>query len=136
MALIYIALAAYGAYLAWQPVLNTLPKSMSFDQENLKKHDSGCPTAVYTVIDGELGASDDQGGLGQQRHPGLPDSELDRKTPPDHVTDLGLDDAEDDISGQGQTIERLRAAAGITRAHAMNEGEHHRGGDNDLLPAF
>jgi len=54
MALIYIALAAYGAYLAWQPVLNTLPKSMSFDQENLKKHDSGCPTAVYTVIDGEL----------------------------------------------------------------------------------
>jgi hypothetical protein len=38
--------------------------------------------------------------------------------------------------GQSQTIERLRAAADITRAHAMNEGEHHRGGDNDLLPAF
>jgi hypothetical protein len=30
----------------------------------------------------------------------------------------------------------LRAAADITRAHAMNEGDHHRGGDNDLLPAF
>jgi type IV secretion system protein VirD4 len=91
---------------------------------------------LASVIDGELGATNDEGGLGQQRHPGLPDTELDRKTPSDHVTDLGLDDAEDDVSGQGQTIDRLRAAASITRAHAMNEGEHHRGGDNDLLPAF
>lgn len=87
-------------------------------------------------IDGELGAPEDEGGLDQQRHPGLPDAELDRKTPDDRVTDLGLDDSEDDVSGQSQTIERLRAAASITRAHAMNEGEHHRGGDDDLLPAF
>jgi type IV secretion system protein VirD4 len=91
---------------------------------------------LASVIDGELGASSDEGGLGQQRHPGLPETELDRKTPSDHVTDLGLDDSEDDVSGQSQTIERLRAAADITRAHAMNEGDHHRGGDNDLLPAF
>ena len=91
---------------------------------------------LASAIDGELGVPNDEGGLGQQRHPGLPDSELVRKTPPDHVTDLGLDDTEDDVSGQGQTIERLRTAAGITRAHAMNEGEHHRGGDNDFLPAF
>jgi len=80
--------------------------------------------------------SSDEGGLGQQRHPGLPETELDRKTPADRVTDLGLDDSEDDVSAQSQTIERLRAAADITRAHAMNEGEHHRGGDDDLLPAF
>jgi type IV secretion system protein VirD4 len=91
---------------------------------------------LASVIDGELGAPVDEGGLGQQRHPELPDTELDRKTPADRVTDLGLDDSEDDVSAQSQTIERLRAAADITRAHAMNEGEHHRGGDNDLLPAF
>ena len=86
-------------------------------------------------IDGELGTTEDEGGLGQQRHPGLPDAELERKTPDDHATDLGLDDSEDDVSGQSQAIDRLRAAASITRAHAMNEGEHHRG-DDDLLPAF
>jgi type IV secretion system protein VirD4 len=91
---------------------------------------------LASVIDGELGAPSDEGGLGQQRHPGLPETELDRKTPADRVTDLGLDDSEDDVSAQSQTIERLRAAADITRAHAMNEGDHHRGGDNDLLPAF
>ena len=87
-------------------------------------------------IDGELGTTEDEGGLGQQRHPGLPDAELERKTPDDHATALGLDDSEDDVSGQSQAIDRLRAAASITRAHAMNEGEHHRGDDDDLLPAF
>jgi type IV secretion system protein VirD4 len=91
---------------------------------------------LASFIDGELSAPVDEGGLGQQRHPSLPESELDRKTPPDRVTALGLDDSEDDVLGQSQTIERLRAAADITRAHAMNEGDHHRGGDNDLLPAF
>ena len=91
---------------------------------------------LASVIDGELGAPVDEGGLGQQRHPGLPETELDRKTPADRVTDLGLDDSEDDVSGQSQAIERLRAAASLARARAMNEGDHHRGGDNDLLPAF
>lgn len=31
-----------------------LPKSQSWDQENLKRNDHGCPTSIYTVIDGEL----------------------------------------------------------------------------------
>jgi hypothetical protein len=29
-------------------------KSMSWDQENLKKNDAGCPTAIYIVENGEL----------------------------------------------------------------------------------
>jgi type IV secretion system protein VirD4 len=91
---------------------------------------------LASVIDIELSAPGDEGGLGPQRHPGLPECELDRKTQVERITDLGLDDSEDDASGQGQTIDRLRAAASIPRAHAMNEGEHHRSGDDDLLPAF
>jgi hypothetical protein len=28
---------------------HTLPKAMSWDQENLKLHDRGCPTAIFVV---------------------------------------------------------------------------------------
>lgn len=30
------------------------PEAQSWDQERLKKNDTGCPTSIYTVIDGEL----------------------------------------------------------------------------------
>lgn len=90
---------------------------------------------LASVINTEQGAADDEGGLEQQRHPGLPDTELERKTPADRITELGLEDSEDDVPGQSQAIDRLRQAASIVRAHGMNEGDHHRG-DDDLMPAF
>jgi hypothetical protein len=34
--------------------LPTAPKSMSWDQENLKQNDHGCPTAIYDAPDGNL----------------------------------------------------------------------------------
>lgn len=30
------------------------PKSMSWDQENLKRNDHGCPTAIYVAPGGNL----------------------------------------------------------------------------------
>jgi hypothetical protein len=30
------------------------PRQLSWDQETLKRSDHGCPTAIYTVVDGEL----------------------------------------------------------------------------------
>ena len=33
---------------------NSPPKSESWDQENLKKNDHGCPTAIFVAPGGEL----------------------------------------------------------------------------------
>lgn len=30
------------------------PAAASWDQENLKRHDTGCPESIYTAVNGEL----------------------------------------------------------------------------------
>ncbi|MBU4435292.1 MAG: type IV secretory system conjugative DNA transfer family protein, partial [Alphaproteobacteria bacterium] len=75
-----------------------------------------------------------EGGLQQERHPGLFDEVASR--PASDETELGLGLAEDDgdVVADRQALDRARAGQPIARAHAMNEGAGR--GDDDLLPSF
>jgi len=73
-------------------------------------------------------AEEAEGGLQQQRHPGLP---MDAKPEVQPAPPPGLDPAEDDDSAGG-ALDRLRGLSNIVRAHAVNEGD----GRDDLLPSF
>jgi hypothetical protein len=50
--------ACFGNELPGEPCppadLCTLIPQQSWDQENLKRNDAGCPTAIYTAPNGEL----------------------------------------------------------------------------------
>ena len=78
----------------------------------------------------EFAVSEDEGGRGQQRVPDLDENTEhgpDAETLPEHA-------AEDD-GVQEDALTRLRQAASIGKAHAMNEGDHgHQ--HTDILPAF
>jgi type IV secretion system protein VirD4 len=76
-------------------------------------------------------ATDAEGG--RERHPALPDTKVRRPKRADKQMSLLLDD-EAEASTDQQAMQRAREA--ITRAHAMNEGEPHGKGRDDLLPAF
>jgi type IV secretion system protein VirD4 len=94
---------------------------------------------LAAALDREFGAieSSDEGGLQQQRHPGVPEPDSTRPVPPDRDIDLGLSDDGGDPASDKQSLDRARQAGAIGRAHAMNEGERKgRGADDDLLPAF
>ncbi|MGK9232206.1 conjugal transfer protein TraG [Inquilinus limosus] len=84
----------------------------------------------------EIGEAE-EGGLQQQRHPGLFDEAVVRPAAPDRENGLGLDDDGDAVADQS-VVDRLRGLGAVGRAHAMNEGEpHHRPGHGpDLLPDF
>jgi len=73
----------------------------------------------------------DEGGRGQRRLPGL-DEEISR--PIQDVAE-GADQDHEDAASSDDALARLRQAASVGRAHALNEGDHHRHHD-DILPAF
>jgi type IV secretion system protein VirD4 len=78
----------------------------------------------------EFAAAEDEGGRAQQRVPDLDDAsagDLHAETFPEHA-------AEDD-GVQEDALSRLRQAASIGKAHAMNEGDYHAH-HSDILPAF
>jgi hypothetical protein len=60
--LLALAIIAVGAFAGFGLAMGLIhsqderPRSReaSWDQENLKRHDNGCPTAIYTVINGKL----------------------------------------------------------------------------------
>jgi type IV secretion system protein VirD4 len=85
--------------------------------------------SLVTASDAETQeAEDPEGGLQQQRHPGLPEqAKTGHKPAPQHDLDLTEDD--DVASG---ALDRLRGMSDIVRAHAVNEGD----GRDDLLPSF
>jgi type IV secretion system protein VirD4 len=90
---------------------------------------------LTAAVDEEAGISEEEGGLQQQRHPGLPEEALARTYAAGHAIDLGLDD-ESDTAADAQVMDRARGVGSIGRAHAMNEGDLHRNSDRDLLPDF
>jgi type IV secretion system protein VirD4 len=90
---------------------------------------------LTAAVDEEAGISEEEGGLQQQRHPGLPEEDVARAHAAGHATDLGLDD-ESDTAADAQVMDRARGVGSIGRAHAMNEGDPHRNSNRDLLPDF
>ncbi|MCU4162276.1 conjugal transfer protein TraG [Acidiphilium sp. AL] len=95
----------------------------------------GPDTRLATTAEDELGAVDEDGGLQQQRHPGLPEDGHVRQNDADRAIDLGLDD-ESDPAADAQIIDRGHRLGAIGRAQAINAGDPHRDQDHDLLPDF
>ena len=86
---------------------------------------------LAALVDAEAGGLDDDGGQQLQRHPAL--AEADDALRPERDAQL---DAEQDDETDSQSTSIARGRLGtISRAHAINEGEH-RHGDDDLMPAF
>jgi type IV secretion system protein VirD4 len=85
--------------------------------------------------DAGTGPLEDEGGLLQQRHPGLFDGDLTKAEAARQEGDLGLDD-ETDVAADQNTLDRARGPGAIGRAHAMNEGEPDQKPSQDLLPDF
>ena len=83
----------------------------------------------------EAFAEEEEGGLQQQRHPGLAEEEAARAAR-DAEPGLDLGDEDSDVVADQAVIDRLRGIDAVARAHAMNEGDQHRNQDRDLLPDF
>jgi type IV secretion system protein VirD4 len=81
----------------------------------------------------DLGA-ESEGGLQQQRHPGLFDDPITRPAADEAELGLGLDADDGDVVADRQAMARAQTNQPIARAHAMNEGAGR--GDDDLLPSF
>jgi type IV secretion system protein VirD4 len=93
----------------------------------------GLHVRLAAAVDEEGGFADEEGGLQQQRHPGLPEEGVTKPVAPEHEADLGLAEDESDSAADKRAMDRLRGLSSVARAHAMNEGA---GGDDDLLPSF
>ena len=91
----------------------------------------GLHTGLAALVDSVANLDEDDGGMQLQRHPAL--AEADQQGPaPESKRDEELDDETDSSS---TTTSRGRMGV-IGRAHAINEGDHKRGADDDLMPAF
>jgi type IV secretion system protein VirD4 len=77
---------------------------------------------------------DEEGGLQQQRHPGLSEEATVRPSGDDVELGLGLGEDDGDVATDRASMARAQANAPVARAHAMNEGAGR--GDDDLLPSF
>ena len=86
-------------------------------------------------VEEQTGDLAEEGGLQQQRHPGLFDSDSIKMGEVRPTGDFGLDD-ETDVAADQSTLDRARNAGTIGRAHAMNEGEPGQKSSQDLLPDF
>ena len=93
----------------------------------------GLHIRLAAVVDEEGGLAEEEGGLQQQRHPGLPEEGVTKPAAPEHETDLGLAEDESDTAADKRAMDRLRGLGSVARAHAMNEGT---GRGDDLLPSF
>jgi type IV secretion system protein VirD4 len=69
-----------------------------------------------------------EGGLQQQRHPGLPEEGVSKPVEPDTGDLFGPGDDETDVAADKRAMDRL---SNVARAHAINEGSR-----DDLLPSF
>jgi type IV secretion system protein VirD4 len=77
-------------------------------------------------------ASEDEGGVQQQRHPAIEETQP-SSAAVDAADILGLGDDEGDPQAEAHAMDRVRGLTAVARAHAMNEGG---GRHDDLLPSF
>ncbi len=78
-------------------------------------------------------AGEDEGGLQQQRHPGLAEEAAPKTEPAMPSDPLGLDRDDPDPAADKRAMDAARTIDPVVRAHAMNEGAAH---DRDALPSF
>jgi type IV secretion system protein VirD4 len=95
----------------------------------------GLHMQLVATTDEQAGAADEEGGLQQQRHPGLAEEAVAKPKEADLFTELGLDD-DSDPAADARAMDRARGLGAVGQAHAMNEGDLHRNPDHDLLPEF
>jgi type IV secretion system protein VirD4 len=76
-------------------------------------------------------AAEDEGGVQQQRHPGLPEEVSVKAEPAEQLKLLGLDQEESDPVAESQAMGRARLST-VVRARAINEGSERQ----PLLPSF
>jgi type IV secretion system protein VirD4 len=74
----------------------------------------------------------EEGGLQQQRHPGLAEEGVSKPIAADGDNLLGIADDESDLAADKRAMDRLRGLTNVARAHAINEST----GRDDLLPSF
>lgn len=80
----------------------------------------------------EAVAATDEGGVQQERHPGLAEEAAVACEPMSAGDPLGLGEEEDGAADQ-RAMDRVRGLDAVGRAHALNEGQ---GPDDDLVPSF
>jgi len=85
------------------------------------------------AAEGTAEASASEGGVQQERHPGLAEEAPVARAPLDAGDPLGLDEEEGDGAADQRTMDRVRGLDAVGRAHALNEGQ---GRDDDLVPSF
>jgi type IV secretion system protein VirD4 len=76
-------------------------------------------------------AADGEGGLQQQRHPGLAEEPVARPEPARQLDFLGLDQDDADPASDKRAMDRARSLAAVVRGHAINQGQ-----DHDVLPGM
>jgi type IV secretion system protein VirD4 len=82
------------------------------------------------AIESASGSDEDEGGLQQQRHPGIGEETIVRPTDTDPADPLGLGDDDSDAASDKRAMDQVRPLSAVARAHAVNES------DDDLLPRF
>jgi type IV secretion system protein VirD4 len=75
--------------------------------------------------------ADEDGGLQQQRHPGLGEEPAKKPEPPKQLDLLGLDSDDTDTIADKHAMDRAGATGTLIRAHAINQGR-----SADMLPDF
>jgi len=87
-----------------------------------------CSTDARLRRPDDAAGSEEDGGMEQQRHPGLAEPTIKANDAAD-PRDPGLDPDDDDVAADKRAMERAQAPTAVVRAHAINEGAK-----RDLLP--
>jgi len=85
------------------------------------------PHLRLAAVDGEDALSDDEGGVQQQRHPGLPEEGVSKPIAPEQEDLFGLVEDDSDVAADKRVMDR------ISQAYGVNEGSDPH---DDLLPGF
>ncbi|HMO74320.1 MAG TPA: conjugal transfer protein TraG [Sphingopyxis sp.] len=113
------------------------PALAEADYADRPKPQSDDWSGLVRAPDSRLGKADDDakpdedGGLQQQRHPGLGEEPAKRHEPPKQLDLLGLEADDADPATDKRAMERIRTVDAVIRAHTINESR-----DNDALPNF
>jgi len=86
--------------------------------------------SLAAAVDEESGLSEEEGGLQQQRHPGLPEEGVSKPLVPEQDDLFGLAEDDSDIAADKRVMDQLTVVA---RAYGVNDGSSPH---DDLLPGF